>query len=153
MYCGEKLNHISTTENSSNSNSKNLLNQLRNEEDISNNKEISRQESVATTNPKIEKKQTSNNSVSSNHYINSNKKEESTTTSLPKYQYWLLISSYLLSFTYIAPIIGIIASFVAYSDIEASNHKDKDGQIGLTIGAGILHAFFIVLGIYSNGGF
>lgn len=72
---------------------------------------------------------------------------------LPKYQYWLLLSSYFLSFTYLAPIIGLLASFAAYSDIESSHHKDKDGQLSLTIGAGVLHAFFIVLGIYSNGGF
>jgi hypothetical protein len=74
-------------------------------------------------------------------------------SSLPTYHYWLLISSYLLSFTYIAPIIGIIASFVAYSDIETSSNKDKEGKLGLTIGAGVLHGFFIILGIYSNGGF
>jgi hypothetical protein len=74
-------------------------------------------------------------------------------TGLPTYHYWLLISSYLLSFTYIAPIIGIIASFIAYSDIEASSNKDKEGKLGLTIGAGVLHGFFIILGIYSNGGF
>lgn len=80
-------------------------------------------------------------------------KTASADTNLPKYQYWLLISSYLLSFTYIAPIIGIIASFTAYSDIEASNHKDKEGQMGLTIGAGFIHGLFILLGIYSNGGF
>jgi hypothetical protein len=78
---------------------------------------------------------------------------ESPELNLPKYQYWLLISSWIFSFTYIAPIIGIIASYVAYSDIEASSHKDKESQMGLTIGAGVLHAFFILLGIYSNGGF
>ena len=89
------------------------------------------------------------NTISTPNTQNSNAEE----VKLPTYQYWLLISSYLLSFTYIAPIIGVIASFIAYSDIEASLNKDKDGKLGLTIVAGILHAFFIVLGIYSNGGF
>lgn len=95
--------------------------------------------------------QTTQSSTSTSYTPSAN--QTSSDTDLPKYQYWLLISSWLLSFTYIAPIIGIIASYIAYSDIEASNHKDKEGPMGLTIGAGVLHGLFILLGIYSNGGF
>lgn len=97
-------------------------------------------------------KQTTQSSTSTSYTPPVNQ-TSSSDSDLPKYQYWLLISSWLLSFTYVAPIIGILASFIAYSDIEASNHKDKEGQMGLTIGAGVLHGFFILLGIYSNGGF
>ena len=146
IYCGEKVVLNSTIDNGQNFTSKNLINELFKKEVKTYKNEQNKQTVESNKNNSVKKENLSYKENDS-HY----KPQMTSTSNLPKYQYWLLISSYLFSWTYIAPIIGIIASFTAYSDIETSNHEEKDNQKALTIGAGLLHGFFIILGMFSNG--
>lgn len=146
LYCGEKVGLISTIDNGQNFTSKNLINELFKEE-VKTYKNEQNKKIVESNINKSVKKEIFPYKENDSHY----NPQKTSTSNLPKYQYWLLISSYLFAWTYIAPIFGIIASFISYNEIDNTNHEEKDNQKALTIGAGLLHGFFIILGMFSNG--
>ena len=67
---------------------------------------------------------------------------------LPSYHYWLLIPSIFFSITWIIPLVGLIATGFAYSEINETNEEKSDLDLTkpyiLTIITGLVHILYLI---------